>query len=61
VSSGKDKRHRVDAIRAAKMKREGYTNGQIAEAIGVKRELVRTRVLMGERLLTLDDPLRING
>jgi len=40
------------AIRAAKLKRDGFTSKQIAEAIGKKPEQVKSIVLLGERLLS---------
>jgi transposase-like protein len=58
MGSGTDKRKRADAVRAAKMKREGYSITAIAEALGINREKVNDRVRLGERLLTLDDPIR---
>jgi len=51
-------RRRQDSILAAKMWHSGATKTEISEATGIKRELVNSRVILGERLLTLDDPLR---
>jgi len=48
--SGYEKRRQADAIRAANMKANGRTTREIAEAIGVKPEQVKNRVLLGERL-----------
>jgi predicted DNA-binding protein YlxM (UPF0122 family) len=61
MGSGTDIRRRVDSIMAAKMKADGYSLTEIAEKTGIKREHVNARVKLGERLLTLDDPLRVNG
>lgn len=57
MGSGVDKRRRVDAVMAARMKAEGRTVGEIAAAIGVNRDQVPDRVALGERLLTLADPI----
>lgn len=58
MGHGTEKRQRADAVRAAKMKREGYTSKEIAAALGLYVAQVAGKVKLGERLLTLDDPIR---
>lgn len=52
MSSGTDKRNRVMAIRAARLKRDGFTTRQIAESIGKNPEQIKAIILLGERLLS---------
>jgi len=52
AGSGSEKRSRALAIAAYKMRREGYTNRQIAAATGKKVEAVPDMVKRGERLAT---------
>ncbi len=49
---GHDKRNRAMAMRAAKLKREGFTTRQIAELIEKRPEQVKAIILLGERLLS---------
>lgn len=51
--SGVDKRARALAIQIAKLRREGMTNRQIAEIVGVDVKRVPSKVDIGERLLSL--------
>jgi len=53
--SGYQKRQHADAVRAAKMRREGCTNAEIADATGLDIKVVPARVLLGERLLSLTE------
>ena len=46
-----DKRCHADARRAYKMRCDGATSRQIADAIGCKPEQVKARALLGERLM----------
>ena len=58
AGSGAAIRQRQDSILAAKMKLSGSTLSEIANAIGIKKDRVQDRIKLGERFLTLDDPLR---
>ena len=51
--SGVDKRARALAIQIAKLRRQGMTNRQIAEIVGVDVKRVPSKVDIGERLLSL--------
>ena len=51
--SGVDKRARALAIQIAKLRREGMTNRQIAEIVGIDVKRVPSKVDIGERLLSL--------
>jgi len=50
--SGKlsQKRAHADAIRAVKLKAQGWTTRNIAETLGKKPEQIKALVLLGERL-----------
>lgn len=54
MSSGSDRRRnnrsRSIAKAAFKLRKEGRTNDQIAEQLGIDKEVVPARVQMGERL-----------
>lgn len=52
MSSGTDKRKRAMAMRAAKLRRDGFTTREIADAIEKKPEQIKQIVLRGERLLS---------
>ena len=56
--SGYEKRRRADAIRAAKMAQHGSTHRQIADAINVDVKQVKSRIELGERLMSLEEPTR---
>lgn len=56
--SGYEKRRRADAIRAAKMAQEGATHRQIADAIGVDVKQAKSRIELGERLMSLENTMR---
>lgn len=45
------KRAHAVAKRAAKLRRDGLSLGQIAEATGIDRDKVAARIELGERLL----------
>ncbi|MCY1355537.1 hypothetical protein D9M68_158930 [compost metagenome] len=47
------RRHAV-AKRSARLRREGFTLTQIADATGAQREQVHTNIQLGERLLSLE-------
>jgi len=51
--SGVDKRARALAIQIAKLRRQGMTNRQIAEIVGIDVKRVPSKVDIGERLLSL--------
>lgn len=50
---GSEKRKQLRSLKAARMRREGYTNREIADATGLKVEQVPNRVALGERLETI--------
>lgn len=50
MSHGNDQRCRALAKTAFRLKQQGYTTRQIAQQLGLKPEVVKTRVLLGERL-----------
>ena len=47
------KRAHAVAIRAAKLRAEGYTLSEIAWATGIDRKQVVSRIQLGERLLSV--------
>lgn len=49
-----EKRRHAVAKRCAKLKRDGLTHSQIAEATGVDRDVLHSRIQLGERLLSLE-------
>ena len=51
--SGVDKRARALAVQIAKLRREGMTNRQIAEIVGIDVKRVPSKADIGERLLSL--------
>ena len=51
--SGVDKRARALAVQIAKLRRQGMTNRQIAEIVGIDVKRVPSKVDIGERLLSL--------
>jgi len=51
--SGVDKRARALAIQIAKLRRQGMTNRQIAEIVGIDVKRVPSKADIGERLLSL--------
>jgi hypothetical protein len=55
VGSGAEKRAQAVARHAARLRAEGLTMRQIADATGIKPELVTARVKLGERLLSIKD------
>jgi hypothetical protein len=54
MGSGADKRQHMTAMRAARMRREGFTLTEIANATGIARDRVAKRIELGERLISLD-------
>lgn len=48
------KRRNAVSIRCAKLRRDGYTIGEIAAATGIDRAKLAERIKLGERLLQLD-------
>lgn len=51
MSSGQDQHNRAIARRAFKLKQQGLTSRQIADAIGKKPEQVKGLVSLGQRLI----------
>lgn len=47
-------RQHISAKLAAKMHAEGYTYKEIAERTGLKPEALKSRILLGERLLSVE-------
>ena len=56
-----EERKRADAKRAFKMKKDGSTSREIAEAIGCKPEQVKARVQLGERLIEASNAAAYHG
>ena len=52
--SGVTKRANAIACRAARLHAEGHTHREIAEATGLKLQVIAARVKLGERLLSLE-------
>lgn len=50
--SGTTKRSHALAIRCYKLRQEGLSLGEIAKLVGIDKEKVRNRIILGERLLT---------
>ena len=42
---------RETAIKAAKLRAQGWTTRNIAECLGIAPEVVKARVILGERLM----------
>lgn len=55
MSIGSKVRQQQNAKRCAKLRRQGLTLGQIAEATGIERERIATRITLGERLLSIEE------
>ncbi|MBP5119602.1 hypothetical protein HUS85_27585 [Pseudomonas protegens] len=53
--AGAHKRGQQLAIRCAKLRREGLSLSEVAQATGIKKEQVNAKVTLGERLLSLDE------
>lgn len=53
---GAHKRGQHLAIRCAKLRREGLSLSEIAQAAGVSKEQVNAKITLGERLLSLVEP-----
>lgn len=56
-----DERKRAEAKRAYKLRFDGATTRQIAEAIGCKPEQVAARVKLGERLISAANQTAYHG
>lgn len=52
--SGAQKRSSAAAVRAARLRREGFTLGGIAAAMGITKIAVREKIKIGERILSLE-------
>lgn len=48
-----EKRSQSLAIRCYKLREQGWTISEIADLVGIDRDKVRTRVILGERLESL--------
>lgn len=55
MGSGVEKRAHMAAIRAAKLAADGWTHRQIAEALGYKPEQVKSRIVLGQRLMQAEE------
>ncbi len=53
--SGVDKRARALAVQIAKLRREGMTNRQIAETVGIDVKRIPSKVEIGDRILSLTE------
>ena len=53
--SGSTKRRQNDAIRAARMARDGSTNREIAALLNIDVKIVPKRIQLGERLLSIEN------
>lgn len=51
--AGAHKRGRQLAIRCAKLRREGLSLSEVAQAAGIKKEQANAKITLGERLLSL--------
>lgn len=56
MSRNTDLRQKTKAKLAAKMKRDGATSREISELIGIPIDKVAIRILLGERLLSIEEP-----
>lgn len=52
--SGANKRNQALAIRCYNLRQEGLTITAISELVGLDRDKVYTRIILGERLSNLD-------
>lgn len=50
MNSNYNKRCQALAIRCYKLRQDGLTISEIAELVGIDREKVYTRIILGERL-----------
>lgn len=53
--SGAEKRAHAEAKRCARLRREGFTLGQVASIVGIEKGKAMERIKLGERLLSLDE------
>lgn len=53
--NGAEKRSHALAIRCYKLRQEGYSLSEIAAIVGINKDSVYNRILLGERLLTVND------
>ncbi|WP_178116148.1 hypothetical protein [Pseudomonas sp. LD120] len=51
--AGAHKRGQQLAIRCAKLRREGLSLSEVAQATGIKKEQANAKITLGERLLSL--------
>lgn len=51
---GANKRSQALAIRCYNLRQEGLTLSEIADLVGIDRDKVRTRIILGERLESLE-------
>ena len=49
------KRSRSGKTAAYRMKQAGYTNGEIAKELGIPKDKVPARILLGERIASITD------
>ena len=53
--AGAHKRGQHLAIRCAKLRREGLSLSEVALATGIKKEQANAKIILGERLLSLEE------
>ncbi|SEB72688.1 hypothetical protein SAMN05216178_2022 [Pseudomonas saponiphila] len=54
--TGAHKRGQHLAIRCAKLRRDGLTLSEVAQATGIRKEQANAKIILGERLLSLVEP-----
>lgn len=52
--SGSTKRSQNEAMRAARMARDGLTNREISASLNINVKIVPNRIQLGERLLSIE-------
>lgn len=55
--AGKSSTKRRNAVtkRCARLRAEGYSLSEISEATGIPRDKVKARILLGERLISVEE------
>lgn len=56
MSRGAELRSQATSRRAAKLRRQGMTLGAIAKLLEIPKAQVQSRIMLGERLLSLEEP-----
>jgi len=55
AGSGATKRRHALSIRCARLRADGLSLSEISEITGVPRDRVRSRIVLGERLMSLEE------